>query len=50
MQSKEQVGGFYLVEAKDLNEAVKLAQRIPSAKWGAVEVKAVEPEGQPASR
>ncbi len=45
-KTKEQVGGFYLVEAKDLNEALKLAQRIPSAKWGAVEVKAVEPEGQ----
>jgi hypothetical protein len=47
---KEQVGGFYLVEAKDLNEAVNLAKGIPSAKWGAVEVKAVEPEGQPAVR
>lgn len=46
VSSKEQVGGFYLVEARDLNEALTIAQRIPSAKWGAVEVKAVEPEGQ----
>ena len=39
VNSREQVGGFYVVEARDLNEAVKLAQRIPSTKWGAVEVK-----------
>jgi hypothetical protein len=38
-KAKEQVGGYYVVEAKDLNEALKLAQRVPSAKWGAVEVK-----------
>jgi hypothetical protein len=50
VKSKEQVGGFYLVEARDLDEALQLAQRIPSAKWGAVEVKAVEPEGQSALR
>jgi hypothetical protein len=39
VKAKEQVGGFYVVEARDFSEAVKLAQRIPSAKWGAVEVK-----------
>jgi hypothetical protein len=39
VKAKEQVGGYYVVEAKDLNEALKLAQRVPSAKWGAVEVK-----------
>jgi len=50
VKSKEQVGGFYLVEARDLTEAVQLAKQIPSAKWGAVEVKAVEPESQPAGR
>jgi hypothetical protein len=43
VQSKDQVGGYYVVEARDLNEAVKLAQRIPSAKWGAVEVKELAP-------
>lgn len=37
--AKEQVGGYYVVEAKDFNEALTLAKRIPSAKWGAVEVK-----------
>jgi len=41
VQAKEQVAGFYIVEAKDLNEAVTLAKQVPSAKWGAVEVKAV---------
>ena len=39
---KEQLGGYYVVEAKDLNEAVKLAERIPSAKWGAVEVRPID--------
>jgi hypothetical protein len=41
VKAKEQVAGFYIVDAKDLNEAVSLAKEVPSAKWGAVEVKAV---------
>jgi hypothetical protein len=41
VKSKEQVGGYYVVEAIDLNEAVKIAAQIPSAKWGAVEVKPI---------
>ncbi|KAF4530938.1 hypothetical protein B566_EDAN018969, partial [Ephemera danica] len=39
METKEQLGGFYLIEARDLNEAIRLASGIPSAKWGAVEVR-----------
>ena len=34
-ETKEQLGGYYLVEAKDLDEAVAIAARIPSARWGA---------------
>ena len=41
VQTKDQLGGYYIIEAYDLNEAVKIAGRIPSAKWGAVEVRPV---------
>ena len=40
-ETREQLGGFYLVEAKDLNEALQVAQRIPSARIGSVEVRPV---------
>jgi len=40
-ETKEQLGGFYLVEAKDLNEALQIAQRIPSVRYGSVEVRPV---------
>ena len=38
-ETHEQLGGFYLVEAKDLDEATALAARIPSARFGTVEVR-----------
>lgn len=41
-ETKEQLGGFYMVEAQDLNEAIQIASRIPSAKTGSVEVRPVE--------
>ena len=40
-ETKEQLGGFYLVEAKDLNEAIHVASRIPSARTGSIEVRPV---------
>jgi hypothetical protein len=40
-ETKEQLGGFYLVDAKDLNEAIQIASRIPSARYGSVEVRPV---------
>jgi len=40
-ETREQLGGYYLVEAKDLDEATKIAARIPSAKLGAIEVRPV---------
>lgn len=40
-ETKGQLGGYYLVEAKDLSEAVQLAARIPSAQFGSVEVRPV---------
>ena len=40
-ETKEQLGGFYLVEAKDLDEARAIAARIPSARHGSIEVRPV---------
>ncbi len=40
-ETKEQLGGFYLIEARDLNDAIAIAARIPSAKLGTVEVRPV---------
>ncbi len=40
-ETKEQLGGYYLVEAKDLDEAISIAARIPGAKWGSIEVRPI---------
>ena len=40
-ETREQLGGFYVVEAKDLDEAVGIAARIPAAKTGSVEVRPI---------
>jgi len=40
-ETHEQLGGYYLIEAKDLDEAAKIAARIPSARYGTVEVRPV---------
>jgi hypothetical protein len=40
-ETKEQLGGFYLINAKDLNDAVQVAAKIPSARLGSVEVRPV---------
>lgn len=40
-ETKEQLGGYYVVEAKDLDEAISWAARIPGARWGSVEVRPI---------
>jgi hypothetical protein len=40
-ETKEQLGGYYLIEARDLNEAIQVASRIPSARLGSVEVRPI---------
>ena len=42
-ETKEQLAGFYLVEARDLNEAISLAGRIPPARVGSIEVRPIRP-------
>jgi len=44
-ETKEQLGGFYLVEAKDLNDAIQVASRIPGAKYGSIEVRPIRAVG-----
>ncbi|MDP3652294.1 MAG: YciI family protein [Rhodoferax sp.] len=40
-ETKEQLAGFYLLEAKDLNDAIRLAAKIPPVQYGSVEVRPV---------
>jgi hypothetical protein len=40
-ETKEQLGGYYLIEAKDLNDAIQVASRIPGARYGSVEVRPI---------
>ena len=40
-ETKEQLGGYYLIEARDLNDAIQVAAKIPSARIGSVEVRPV---------
>ena len=40
-ETKEQLGGYYLINAKDVDEALAIAARIPSAKYGSIEVRPV---------
>jgi hypothetical protein len=49
-ETKEQLGGYYLVEAADLDEAINIAAKIPAAKHGSVEVRPIFTMGQAASR
>jgi hypothetical protein len=41
-ETKEQLGGYLLIEASDLNEAIQVAARFPGARWGSVEVRPVQ--------
>lgn len=38
-ETKEQLGGIFLIEATDLNDAIQLAAKIPTARWGSIEVR-----------
>lgn len=40
-ETREQLGGYYLVDAEDLDTAIGIAERIPGAAWGTVEVRPV---------
>lgn len=42
-ETKEQLAGFYMIEAKDLNEAIRIASGIPPARVGSIEVRPIRP-------
>ena len=41
VETREQLGGYILIDAKDFDEATGIAARVPTAKWGTVEVRPV---------
>ena len=41
-ETREQLGGFFLIEARDMNEAIQVASRWPSARLGSIEVRPIE--------
>jgi hypothetical protein len=40
-ETREQLGGYYLIDATDLDEAIGIAERIPGAEWGTIEIRPV---------
>jgi hypothetical protein len=40
-ETREQLGGYFMVEAKDLDDAIRIAEQIPAAKWGTVEIRPI---------
>jgi hypothetical protein len=40
-ETKEQLGGFYLIDARDLNDAIRVAAQIPSARLGSIEIRPI---------
>ena len=47
-ETKEQLGGFYLIEAPDLDEAITIGSKIPGARHGSIEVRPIMTFEQPA--
>jgi hypothetical protein len=45
-ETKEQFGGYYLIEARDLNEAIQVAAKIPGARYGSVEIRPIADDAQ----
>ena len=46
-ETKEQLGGFILIEASDLDDAIRVAARIPVARLGCIEVRPIMPLTRP---
>jgi hypothetical protein len=40
-ETKEQLGGYYVIDARDLNEAIQIASKIPGARVGSIEVRPI---------
>ncbi|HSS19890.1 MAG TPA: YciI family protein [Pyrinomonadaceae bacterium] len=48
-ETREQLGGYFLIQANDLDEAIAIAGRIPSARMGTIEVRPLAEAGAPAT-
>ena len=48
-ETREQLGGFYLIEARDLNDAIRVASKMPPARLGAIEVRPIKEFEPPAT-
>ena len=47
-ETREQLGGYFLIDARDLDEAIGIAARIPAARWGTIEIRPlIELTGMP---
>ena len=46
-ETKEQLGGYFLIEARDMNEAIQVAARFPGARYGSIEVRPISAMSQP---
>ena len=47
-ETREQLGGYYLIDAPDLDQAIAIAERIPAARTGSIEVRPIAPITMPA--
>lgn len=45
-ETKEQIGGYYVIDASDMNEAIRVAGRIPGARYGSVEIRPIADDTQ----
>jgi hypothetical protein len=45
-ETKEQIGGYYIIEARDLNDAIQVAAKIPGARYGCVELRPIADDPQ----
>jgi hypothetical protein len=46
-ETREQLGGYYLIEAKDLDDAIQVASRIPGARYGSIEIRPIMDTSKP---
>jgi hypothetical protein len=46
-ESREQFGGYFMIEARDMDHAIELAAQCPAATWGPVEIRPFHPEYEP---
>jgi hypothetical protein len=44
-ETKEQLGGFFLLNVRDLNDAIRMASMFPAARYGSIEVRPMKEDG-----